>query len=684
MKTDTKIPSFIPSGMLWCGYWFLSILLWEVLIELTVFEQLSGTLHYVAAFSLILASALALITTVLPRKIRFWGVLAITVVMVLLYGSQMVYNFVFGTLYSISQMGMGGNALAAFWKEVLYTMWENILWILALLIPVVPLTLIRIFGKNRVSRLGWISSLFMLAVSAGVYFVLMQSLVAGGTGYYSDYYYYTSDQVVTNQAASRFGLMTAFRLELLGSELDKAEETEPEQISTSAPEDSEPPESVSTEPAETEPTEPAVSYNVLEIDWDALRGLTEDKAILALNEYCSELTGTNKNEYTGMLRDYNLIVLCAESFSTAAIHPEVTPTLYRLANEGIIFNNFYNSYPNTTTDGEYSLCLGLFPDSSRTKASSSMYVSRNLYLPYALGNIFREELEVPGYGYHNYEGYYYGRDESHPNMGYSMKFMNDGMRFSYSWPSSDLEMMEQSVGDYISSDSQFHAYYMTFSGHYQYHVNTNYIARDNYKYVKHLDYSEGSKCYLACHVELDRALAYLMEKLEEAGVAEKTAIVIAGDHFPYGLSNYQYSELVGYTIDEFSKYKSSLIFWVGGLEENIVVDEYCCNVDILPTILNLWGFEYDSRILAGTDVFSDGEHVAVLSDKSFLTDKVWLNASNGKIKYLVEESELPEGYIDSMIRLVESKFTVSAQILRTGYYNFIYGKEPPEIDTKNW
>ena len=129
---------------------------------------------------------------------------------------------------------------------------------------------------------------------------------------------------------------------------------------------------------------------------------------------------------------------------------------------------------------------------------------------------------------------------------------------------------------------------------------------------------------------------------------------------------------MGYTIDDFSKFKSSLLFWVGGLEENIVVDEYCCNVDILPTILNLWGLEYDSRMLAGTDVFSDSPHMAVLIDKSFYTDKVWLNANTGEIRYLVDESQLPENYVDSLIRTVETKFSISADILNKSYYKFVF------------
>ena len=136
-----------------------------------------------------------------------------------------------------------------------------------------------------------------------------------------------------------------------------------------------------------------------------------------------------------------------------------------------------------------------------------------------------------------------------------------------------------------------------------------------------------------------------MQRLEEQGIADRTAIVLVGDHYPYGLADADYSSLVGYEIDNFTKWKSSLIFWVGGLKENIVVEEYCSTADILPTILNLWGFDYDSRMLTGTDVFSDGPHVAVLNSMSFYTDKVWLDAGSGEIRYLVPESELEENYV---------------------------------------
>ena len=296
------------------------------------------------------------------------------------------------------------------------------------------------------------------------------------------------------------------------------------------------------------------------------------------------------------------------------------------------------------------------------------------YLPFTLGNIFERELGINSWGYHNNVGNYYRRDLTHPNMGYEMKFSRDGMTFSGYWPTSDLEMMEQSVDDYIN-EPQFHAYYMTFSGHYQYNPNDNGVVRKHYNTLADSKWKQMTqKGYVACHIELDHALEYLLNRLEDAGIADKTVIVMASDHTPYGLAKDLYFEMIGQEEDFFSWYKTDLVFWVDGMEEPVVVNEYCCNVDILPTILNLWGVPYDSRMLAGTDIFSDGVHAAVLIDHSFLTDKVWFNSNTGEIRYQVHQEEVPEGYIESMNQLIAARFEFSAEILRNNYFQYVFGQ----------
>lgn len=659
-------------------YWVFAFACWEMMAHYTVFEQFHARSLYAVGFTGAIACFVTLLISLVPGKVRFWATLALSVVLVFLYGSQMVYEFIFGTLYSVAQMEIGGAALTSFWRETLSTIWDKLPYLLVLTLPVIVLALLWKYRNGMFRCKFGITRLVLLLMALVLHMGSLLWLHFGGQGMFSDYYYYYTDTIATNQTAERFGVLTTFRLETLGSYGGNVQESG---YVLAGPTTEQKPAEEAAEETVEESAEPV--YNILEFDFDALNGKTEDEVIKAINAYCSQLTGTKQNEYTGMLSDYNLIVICAESFATGAIYPELMPTLHKLSTEGIVFNNFYNSFPNTTTDGEYALMQGLWPDSNREKKASSLYSSRNSYLPFTLGNLFMEQRGIQSYGYHNYEGSYYGRDESHPNMGYSMKFAKDGMKFSSSWPASDLEMMEQSVDDYIGME-QFHAYYMTFSGHYKYD-NSNELVVKNWDLARDLPIkNRQARAYISCHLELEYALSYLMQRLEEAGVADKTAIVLVGDHYPYGLQDKEYSELIGYQIDDFSKFKSTLIFWVGGLKENIVVDEYCCNVDILPTILNLWGFEYDSRMLAGTDVFSDSEHAAVLVNKSFLTDKVWFNANTGEVRYLVDESEVPEGYIENMHRMINNRFTISSDILGKCYYNFVFDKEMVKVPKNAW
>jgi len=365
-----------------------------------------------------------------------------------------------------------------------------------------------------------------------------------------------------------------------------------------------------------------------------------------------------------------------ESFSPVVISQEMTPTLYKLYNEGIKFTNFYGTFRNVTTNGEYTACMGVFPDMSRSKSNASFAASSKNHLPFALGNIFKSQLGVSSHAFHNYKASYYKRGESHPNMGYSLKAMGSGMEFTYGWPSSDLEMMEQSVSDYVNED-QFHAYYMTFSGHYQYDFEVNPMCRINKEAVAHLEYSEPVKAYIACHLELEKAMAYMMEQLEAAGQLEDTVIVMTTDHFPYGLTVDEYSELAGEEIDgSFGIYKNAFICWSYGMEDPIIVDTPCCTVDILPTLLNLFGFEYDSRLLIGRDVLDpNAKHIAILHDGSFITDSVMFNAKKGETIYLKDPETVNESYVNTIIQMVQNKFTVSTAILDYDYYRIVL---PPE------
>lgn len=666
-----------PLLLLWLG----CILFLEALLQVVLFDGFSLRFLYGLGFSLSAGCLLAWVTGLLGRKSNRWISTALICLLCVLYASQLVFYFVFGTMYSLSMASLGADAIKSFWREMLISVGGHLPELALCFAPALAVCLLGIKAGWIFDGGGGARRLWMPAAAALLHAALLLCLRTGGTGPFTPYGIYHGGSARTDHSAASFGLLTTFRLELVQM-LSPQDETA---YYTPAPETAvEPPSpsdgGISAEEAEPEPVE--YGYNVLDIDFEALSASTEDDRFKRISDYCAQLTGTKKNEYTGLLSDYNLIVLCAESFSTACIDRQLTPTLWRLSHEGFVFTNYFNTFPNNTTDGEYALCQGLLPDSSRGKTASSFYVSRNSYLPMCLGNIFREQRGIESFGYHNYYGSFYGRYLTHPNLGYSMKFAGWGMQFSSGWPSSDLEMMEQSIPDYLGKE-QFHAYYMTYSAHLSY-TRENPMGARNYEAVQDLPYSEAGKCYLSASIELDKAMAYLMEQLEEAGVADRTAIVLAGDHFPYGLTDAEYSELLGHEADFFERYRDTLIFWVGGMEEPVQVDEYCCNVDILPTILNLWGFDFDSRLLAGTDILSDGPHMAMLVDRSFLTDTLWFHAGNNEAIWLADESGVSDSYLDNMIALVQNRFSVSTDILGAAYYNFVFGKDAVYVGRDGW
>ena len=425
----------------------------------------------------------------------------------------------------------------------------------------------------------------------------------------------------------------------------------------------------------------ASAYNVTDINFEKLYNEEEDETLKTMHEYFSEKSPTHQNEYTGMYEGYNLITVVAEAFSPYAISEELTPTLYKMKTEGFNFTNFYTPiWGVSTSDGEYIVSTGLLPKSGVW----SFYESSENYMPYCLGNMFRADGVTNVHAYHNNSYSYYRRDLSHANIGYDFKALGNGAEkyVKNVWPQSDLEMVSGSVSEYIKENERFHAYYMTVSGHLEYAKDENAMAAKNWKYVENLECSEQLKGYYACNIELDRAMEKLLAELEEAGVADNTVIMITPDHYPYGLESDMgdeyavWHEMLGRDVEtEFELYKSCLLLYCQSTKNAPTVNKPCYSADILPTLLNLFGFEYDSRLLMGSDIFSDSEGLAVMSNHSFISELGKYNSNtdefipNDGVTFASEE-ELNK-YIDDINAKINNTFKISAKILETDYYRYV-------------
>ena len=442
------------------------------------------------------------------------------------------------------------------------------------------------------------------------------------------------------------------------------------------------------EEAAAEPQEPVYDYNQMDIDFEGLAEAAPSDEERWLSEYFGSVQPAQQNEYTGMFEGYNVIFITAEGFSGYMIDPELTPTLYQMSTEGFVFKNFYTPLHFTSTSGgEFQNLTGLYPRAG-FPVSLTESGKRSTYLPFTLANALNGE-DYTSIGYH-FNQNMYGRELSHPNLGYEWrqadacgrpvtKETNESGR-EY-WPQSDDYMVEQTFADYVDREP-FNIYYLTISMHLPYGYDSNEMSRRNWEQVEDLPYSDKTKAYMAAGMELEKGLTHLLEDLEEAGIADHTLIAMAPDHVPYSdldileeLAGRDFGSDSVETLDEenvdLDVYRNTWILWSAGMKEPVEVEKICSQVDILPTMLNLLGAEYDSRLLAGTDVFSDQEGMAIFFSRSWITDQGTYSRYTEEFQPApgVEMTEEEQNvYVENKKYVADCRLRLGELIIETDYY----------------
>lgn len=413
--------------------------------------------------------------------------------------------------------------------------------------------------------------------------------------------------------------------------------------------------------------------NALDLDFDAVIAGTDSEEIIAACRYAQSLTPSAKNEMTGLFAGKNLILITAQNFSPEVIDPERTPTLYRLATQGIEFTDYYQPAWGSTASGVYASLTGLAPTNGVQSILDA--VGKNMSL--TLG----DQLRRQGYSstaYTDYFSYdYEHQNQTLPNLGYDELFgVGNGLdAMTNQWPYSDREMM-RAVIDRIDGTKPFSVYCMTCSGIGLYDVRGNKMAEQHWSEVENLPYSDKVKGYLAANMEVEYALRDLVAALEEAGLADDTVIVLTSTQYPYALEENEdwgntedyLAELYGYAADDvFKRDHSSLIIWSGCLEgKDYQVTTPTSSLDIVPTLSNLFGLEYDSRLLVGRDVFSDQDPLVFWPDGSWRTDRACYNAATGE--YAAVGSAEPYTDVMDLHDAVEQKTRFSKAVLEKDLY----------------
>ena len=672
-------------------YWFFFLIIYlELMYRIFVFNTfINIDFLYVLLFSMPIATFFYLITNLYNEKLNKVFVIILSLIISVIFMAQTVYFNFYQSMFSIFSLMNGTGQVMAFAKDILKIMLG--IWYV-LLIMILPFILFLIFNKKIFSfkKLNFRKAMIYLIITIIFYLSTLLAIKLDNKGSYSlnTLYSKTHAPMIT---AKKVGLLSMTRYDIARFMFGFEEKTFVE---------------------DTTQIEivPEIKYNMLDINFDKLIEKETNETLKSMHEYFKYVTPTKQNDYTGMFKDKNLIFITAEGFDTLAVNEEWTPTLYKLANNGFVFKNYYQPlYPVSTSDGEYLNMTGLIPK----EGVWSMYRSSFTYQPFAIGNMFKD-IGYKTMAYHNNSYKYYDRNLSHPNMGFTYIGCGNGLEKRMNckrWPESDLEMITTTVDDYaynlrvdmesidelvssIKTESKkeeqeiqhFATYYMTVSGHLNYSRSGNSMSNKHWSEVKNLPYSEAVRAYIACNMEFDKAMEYLVNKLEEYGILNDTVIVISPDHYPYGLKNErrEMSSILGYDrTDKFENYRTTLILYNSAITEPIEVTKYTTSIDIIPTVYNLFGLKFDSRLFMGRDMLSDDEEgLVILSDRSWISDRGTYNSIKGVFTPFNEEEELPEGYIDEVNARVNARFKMSNLILSNDYYNHIGLNDKDEENTE--
>ncbi len=313
------------------------------------------------------------------------------------------------------------------------------------------------------------------------------------------------------------------------------------------------------------------------------------------------------NQYTGIAKDENLILILLESVDTWMVTEEIAPTLYNIQKEGMNFTNHYaiNYNGGRTQNTEYTVNTGFYIPSNYDVYDSSKYDYE-----YSLPNLFNN-LGYRTTSIHTNTGEYYQRNDFHKSWGYqnSNFLLDQGYGDEYF---DDRKLAEDEIYDkYISKDEKFMSSVITFIPHGAY-INNRFC--DNKK--------EEIECYTQLMGMLDDYIKLLIEKLEEDNLLDNTTLVLYGDHYSYLYNDQEYlKEQKGVTDENIHEIeKVPFIIWNNRME-SVTVDTYTDSADILPTVANIFGLNFNPNYYVGDDVFSKTySNYVLMSDGSYIGD----------------------------------------------------------------
>ena len=376
------------------------------------------------------------------------------------------------------------------------------------------------------------------------------------------------------------------------------------------------------------------------------------------------------NNYTGLFKDKNLIIVQFEGMDDWIVNAETTPVIYRMMNEGINFTNHFSFYNGggSTFNSEFAINTGYVTPFSYMKNAYSF--NKNNF-PYSLAKLFKAQ-EYTVNAFHMNTGEYYSRRINYKNWGYdsynSLKELGTytGTRYELD---RELILNEEFNKLEFPETGKFVDYIIAYSGHLPF-TNIKGVCKQLYNIDNTIYDDEGNiieaestesdeseeiilmseeECIRRQNLETDYMMELLLENLREKGLLDSTVIVGVTDHYLYTVEDQS-------ILDKYKETSNNLInrtpFFIWSNDLNSAkITKVNSQLDILPTLLNLFGIEYNPNSYVGSDILDPNYNgIVFFSDYSWYDGNAYVDGGeviNGA--YISEEDLENKNYRVSVL-----------------------------------
>lgn len=371
------------------------------------------------------------------------------------------------------------------------------------------------------------------------------------------------------------------------------------------------------------------------------------------------------NKYTGLFANKNVIFVQMEGIDSWLLNKDDTPNLYKMLDNSFVFNNHYSYYNGggSTFNSEFAVNTGFITPISYNQ---NAYTFNKNTFDYTLAKLFKK-MDYSVNAFHMNTSEYYSRGTNYKSWGYDnyygLKDLNTYKDNSYELDR-ELVLNEFFKERLINTEGKFLDYIITYSNHTPFSTDKGVCKSLVYEDVtKDLTMEEiESKDYVIPELseedcarrqakETDDMIGLLIQLLTEKGVIDDTVIILYADHYLYTLSDLT-------ILDKYKNTSNNLInntpFFIYSSDiSRTDINEVTSQLNILPTVLNLFGISYNPNYYIGLDALNPSyDGYVFFSDYSWYDGNVYVE--NGEVtngKYISSDDlEIMNYNINNIIR----------------------------------